>query len=59
MELTNADSYREGVERGQIKISLSGTWPAIFYDETMVEDDDELTGLFRSETLLRVCSINY
>ena len=39
-------------------MSLSGTWPAILYDEGMVnnggDDDSELTGLFRSETLLRV-----
>ena len=37
-----------------MKLSLTGTWSAILYDETMVEDDDELCGLFRSETLLRV-----
>ena len=41
-------------------MSLSGTWPAILYDESMVDsngnDDSELAGLFRSETLLRVRS---
>ena len=49
-------SYRKQVERNQIKLSLSGTWPAILYDEGMTEADDELAGLFRSETLLRVHS---
>ena len=47
-------SYREQVERNIIKLSLSGTWSAILYDESMVESDNELAGLFRSETLLRV-----
>ena len=47
-------SYREQVERNIIKLSLSGTWSAILYDESMVESDNELSGLFRSETLLRV-----
>ncbi|KAF9778132.1 hypothetical protein BJ322DRAFT_1114383 [Thelephora terrestris] len=44
------------VERNQIKLSLTDTWPAILYDENMVNDEDELAGLFRSETLLR-CGI--
>jgi len=48
-------SYCEQVERNQIKISLSGTWSTILYDESIVEVDNELSGLFRSETLLRVC----
>ena len=52
-------SYREQVERGQIKVSLSGTWSAILYDKSMVVAGDELTGLFRSETLLRVCVFLY
>ena len=47
-------SYREQVERNKIKLSLSGTWSAILYDESMVEANNELIGLFRSETLLRV-----
>ena len=51
-------SYREQVERNQIKLSLSGTWSAILYDEDMTEADDELAGLFRSETLLRVCPLS-
>jgi len=42
-----------------IKVSLSGTWPAILYDESKVEANNELTGLFRSETLLRVCAFNH
>ena len=46
--------YRELVERNKIKVSLSGTWPAVLYDESMIEAGDELAGLFRSETLLRV-----
>ena len=53
---TNAspvNSYHEQVERGKIKISLTNAWPAILYDESMT-DDNELSGLFRSETLLRV-----
>ena len=52
--------YREKVERNEIKLSLTDTWSAILYDEEMVEDGDELTGLLRSETLLRVfffCSL--
>ena len=49
-------SYCEQVERNEIELSLSGTWPAILYDESMVEEDREVAGLFRSETLLRVCS---
>ena len=53
---TSRHSYREKVERNQIKLSLSDTWPAILYDKSMIDDDDELAGLFRSETLLRVCS---
>ncbi|KAF9786832.1 hypothetical protein BJ322DRAFT_1019413 [Thelephora terrestris] len=48
--------YREKVERSQIKLSLTGTWSAILYNESMLEDDDELAGLLRSETLLR-CGI--
>jgi hypothetical protein len=48
------NSYREQVERGKIKMSLSGTWPAILYDESMVDNNNQLSGLFRSETLLRV-----
>ncbi|KAF9643155.1 hypothetical protein BDM02DRAFT_3192109 [Thelephora ganbajun] len=44
--------YCEQVERNKIKLSLSGTWPAILYNEAMVEADNELIGLFRSETLL-------
>ena len=47
-------SYREQVERNKIKLSLSGTWSAVLYDESMAEANSELTGLFRSETLLRV-----
>ncbi|KAF9784523.1 hypothetical protein BJ322DRAFT_1109240 [Thelephora terrestris] len=54
--LEDPAAYREKVERNQIKFSLSGTWSAILYDESMAEDDDELAGLFRSETLLR-CGI--
>ena len=47
-------SYCEQVERNIIKLSLSGTWSAILYDESMVESDNELASLFRSETLLWV-----
>ena len=53
-QVTNPHSYREKVERNQIKLSLSETWPAILYDEEMVDEDNELLGLFRSETLLRI-----
>ena len=59
MENSQCHSYRKKVERNEIKLSLSGTWPAILYDESIVndmgDDDSELTGLFRGETLLRVC----
>ncbi|KAF9785688.1 hypothetical protein BJ322DRAFT_1188188 [Thelephora terrestris] len=54
--LEDPAAYREKVERNQIKLSLTDTWPAILYDESMLDDDDELAGLFRSETLLR-CGI--
>ncbi|KAF9643823.1 hypothetical protein BDM02DRAFT_3191156 [Thelephora ganbajun] len=54
--LKDPTTYCEQVERNKIKLSLSGTWPAILYDEAMVEADNELIGLFRSETLLR-CGI--
>jgi len=57
--LTDISSYREQVERGNIKLLLSGAWPAILYDESMIEDDNELPGLFRSETLLRVQLFDY
>ena len=53
-DVSQCCSYREQVERNNIKLSLSGTWSAILYDENMVEADNELVGLFRSETLLRV-----
>ena len=56
MDGLQSSSYCEQVERNEIKLSLSGTWSAILYDESMAEDDNELTGLFRSETLLRVHS---
>ena len=49
-------SYRELVERNKIKMTLSGVWPAILYDESIADAEDELAGLFKSETLLRVCT---
>jgi hypothetical protein len=55
-QLTSHYSYREKVERNQVKLSLTHTWPAILYDESMFDDDNEFSGLFRSETLLRVSS---
>lgn len=54
--LQDPSAYREGVERNQIKLFLSGTWPAILYDEDMTEHNNEFAGLFRSETLLQ-CGI--
>ena len=51
-------SYREQVERNQIKLSLSGTWPAILYNKDATKANDELAGLFRSKTLLRVCPLS-
>ena len=53
MDDSTVNSYCEQVEQGQIKISLTNTWPAILYDESMV-DDCKFSGLFRSETLLHV-----
>lgn len=55
--LGNPDEYREKVEKNQVSLSLSGRWPAILYNEDMVDGDNEFAGLFRSETLLR-CGIN-
>lgn len=54
--LADRAGYREQVERNIIKITLSNTWSAILYDEDMVDEASELSGLFRSETLLR-CGI--
>jgi hypothetical protein len=42
------------VDQNKIKVSLSGKWSAILYEESIIQDDNELIGLFRSETLLRV-----
>ncbi|KAF9649592.1 hypothetical protein BDM02DRAFT_3229397 [Thelephora ganbajun] len=39
--------------KSEFMLSLSGTWPAILYNEAMVEADNELIGSFRSEMLLQ------
>lgn len=51
--ITLNDRYLASYERGNIKLTLE-QWPAIFYDESLIENDDELAGLFRGETLVRV-----
>ena len=46
--------YLELYEKGEKTLKLDQSWPAVFYDEDLIESDDELSGLFKGETLVRV-----